>query len=112
MKACFMASMAIAISDTVRIPMMIPSVVSVERSLLARMAWAEMARPSVNSTTSLMASGSGQIGPLDRLVRRNQPVADAHDAPCLPRDFLLVRHENDRVALAGEIFEEGHDLQS
>jgi len=46
MKERFNPSIAVPMSVTVRMPMTMPSVVSTERSLFARMALHEMLRPS------------------------------------------------------------------
>src|SRR6266571_5920473 len=52
--ALFSPSIAVPISVTVRMPMTIPSVVSIDRILLARMAPQEMRRPSLSSVRKVM----------------------------------------------------------
>src|SRR5829696_6788103 len=85
-------SIAIAISETVRIPMTIPSVVSPERSLLASTALVEMRSPSRNSDRNVMPSpGYG-------FVAGNEPVPNAQNPPGVACHVFLVGDDDDRVA--------------
>ena len=54
----FKPSMAVPISVTVTMPMTMPSVVRTERSLFARMALHEIARPSRSSVKKFIDSDS------------------------------------------------------
>ena len=56
-KARFNPSIAVPIRVTVTMPITMPSVVSTERILLARIALQEMARPSLSSVSRFMWQG-------------------------------------------------------
>ena len=82
-------------SVTVTMPMTMPSVVSTARILFARIAAHEMLKPSRSSVKKFMASRRV----IYRLIAGDQPVADAQDPPGVAGDILLVRDDDDRVAL-------------
>src|ERR1051325_10072151 len=99
--------MAVPIRLTEMMPMTIPSVVSEERSLLARMASQAILRPSkisrkkVISTPPIGASlrrnglRRGKRAGSDRFIAGNQAVADANDAAGMTGDIFLVSDYDD-----------------
>ena len=52
------------------------------------------------------------IPPVCFFVACDQPVADPDDTPGLPGDILLVRDNDDGVAVQGKLLEQGHDFRS
>ena len=70
-KAWFNPSMAVPIKVTVTMPITIPSVVKIERILLARIAPQEMARPSLSSTKKFMRRGEREGNPKPEGRRHN-----------------------------------------
>src|SRR5439155_23001712 len=95
--ARFKPSMAVAINETVTTPMMTPSVVKPERSLLAAIALQEMRNPSRNSDQRLMA--------VQPLIALNEPIEDPDHAPGMVRHVLLVSNHDDRMTLLREFIE-------
>src|SRR5580698_10596286 len=89
----FKPSIAVPIRVTVTMPITMPSVVSTERSLFARMALQEIARPSRSSVTKFMRSCFH-----DRFVAGDEAVADADDTPGLARYLFFVCDDDDGVA--------------
>src|SRR5450432_1062382 len=99
-KALSSPSIAAAINVTVTMPMTMPSVVNTERSLFARMALHEIARPSRNSVKKFMESG------VCFFVAGDQTVKDADDALRMARDGFLVRDDDDGVAFFCKFIEQ------
>ena len=97
----FSPSMAVPMSVTVTMPITMPSVVSTERILLARIAPHEMPKPSRISANRFMAGLT--VG--SAFVTGDQTVADADDAAGVSGHVFFVRHHDDGVALLRELLE-------
>src|SRR5678815_731799 len=98
--ARFNPSMAVPMSVTVTIPITMPSVVRIERSLFARMALQEIARPSRSSVRKFIGREAdewivGFLGSPDLFVTGDEAVADANDPVGVFGDVFLVRDEDD-----------------
>src|SRR5437899_12318127 len=81
--ALFSPSIAVPIRVTVRMPMTIPSVVSIDRILLARMAPQEMRRPSLSSVRKVM----GQKLPRSKIQDPEKIQAPRSKAPDVGLEF-------------------------
>ena len=103
--------MAVAISETVTMPVMIPIIESPERSLFARMADHEMRKPSLNSLSNVTGRGVNRScshrfpASPDDFVAGNEAIADSQNAPRVPGDLFFMGHDNDGIALARKFLE-------
>src|SRR5712691_6513406 len=92
-------------------PMMMPSAVSVERSLLRAIAFRPTLRivRNFNMLTPLWLHG--RLAPVgDRSVLDDLAVTKADDAPRVFRDVLLVGDQHDGLPLVIQCLEDRHDL--
>src|SRR6478736_921705 len=92
---------AVMVVITATMPMTMPSVVSAPRLLLAAIAESAILKDSAKSRPSFMSAA---------LVAFDQAVAQAHDAVRVRRDVVLVRDQDDGVALGVQVAEHRHDL--
>src|SRR5712692_9780984 len=108
--ACAPPSTAI-IAMTQATPMMMPSAVSVERSLLRAIAFMPTFR-IVRNLSMLLFSRSDRGPPLPGHgpVFDDLAVAEPHDPPGKLRDVPLVRDEHDGLSGVVQLLEDGHDL--
>src|SRR5436190_3479078 len=92
---------AVIVVITATMPMTIPSVVSAPRLLFAAIADRAILKDSARSRPSFM---------LAALVAFDQAIAQAHYAVRVRRDVVLVRDQDDRVALGMQVAQNFHDL--
>src|SRR5439155_13613405 len=118
-KERFRPSIAVPIKVTVRIPITMPSVVSTERSLLARMALQEMSRPSFSSVRNFMspseAPSSNIQHPVKEALTSNMQHPEKIQAPnsnsrarhlelgCWSLDVGFLSHQNAPFLLRAQL---------
>src|ERR1022692_2662833 len=132
--ARFNPSMAVPINVTVTMPITMPSVVSTERILFARMALQEMSRPSRSSVTKFMAKSRTKTSNIQRSTTNAETRRHSNQeawrfavecwwlnvsqlrlhASILARGFFItcdqaVADADDAARLAGHVFFVGHD---
>src|SRR6478735_8363591 len=101
LKVFFRPFAAVIVVTTARMPMTMPSVVSTPRLLFAAIADMAILKDSERSRPSFMSAA---------LVALDQAVAQAHHAVRVRRDVVLVRDQDDGVALGVQVAEHRHDL--
>src|SRR5262245_12486208 len=96
------------IAITQATPMMMPSAVSAERSLLRPIALRATLR--IVRNFSIAPSSAGPPAPGDFLIVHNPAVAEHHRALGVLGDVLLVRDQDDSLAVVVESLKDRHDL--
>src|SRR6478609_4249751 len=92
---------AVMVVITATMPMTMPSVVSAPRLLFAAIADRAILKDSAKSSRSFMSA---------TLVAFDQAVAQPDHAVRMRRDVVLVRDQDDRVALGVQLAQYRHDL--
>ena len=115
--SCLAASPTTTIDTTDAIPMMIPSMVSRVRILLAAIASRPWSAPRENRWKTVPSRlqqarllWRGRSGRTRRRVAHQLAVVDLDNALSLRRHLRIVSHDNDRVPLIAKLMEDRHHL--
>src|SRR5262249_27375512 len=98
------------IAMTQATPMMMPSAVRIDRSLLRAIAFMPTFRIVRSLSIASRPRGRDHPAPGDRRVLDDPAVAEDDDAAGVLRDVCLVRAQHDRLAFVVELLEDAHGL--